>query len=469
MLDSLKLVHDILWSSPLMMGLCAFSIGYLLYREWKYKESKALVACFWYFGLTAVLVCMNPILSKLLAHFSNDGYTFVRFTWLLPIFPLTAYALTLLILELPRKRRVVALAVVAGLILCAGEPWPTAIIKQENIYKITDSLKDACDAIATDCSDERPLVTVYIPDNNIYVDGSDANMRYFGVRQYAPQFILDYCTITPEQYKAKGFSYEGNLLNYGQYVICDRNENLYREVSRIGYELLKETKDLAVFKNTVQATIYLVRHGQTEANVEEQIIGVYESPLTEKGIRQAKAAGEALSGVTFDRAYSSPMQRAQDTAMYILQESHNWPMEVNVKMGLRDVNWGALEKSSWEDARAQYGEGLNTDMVFGPRESWEFVSPVQDADTMFTYFHNYCMTIREILTECYTDGMQDENLLITGHAIVGEWLEYILPTTEIPPIDNAGITILHYDGGAWRLETLNNTDYEEVKEIVGTR
>lgn len=469
MLESLKLLHNVLWSSTLMMGLCLASIGYLVYRGIKKQESVSLRICLLFTVLTGVLVCMNPILGKLLTRISGDKYTFIRLTWLLPVFALMAYAATRIILNFEGRKRFVACILVFGLILCAGRPWPSVYLKAENIYKVEDSLKDACDAIRTDCTHERPNVTVYIPDNNIYEDGSIANMRYFGVRQYAPEFVLDFTIVTDSQLQEENYTFAGNLWNMGEYVICPKNEVLQRELQRVGYELLQGLDDLAVFKNTVHMTIIFVRHGQTEANVNNVAVGMTESPLTSVGIEQAKAAGHSLKGVTIDAVYSSHLQRATETAQYVLQESGNDGLELHTTGYLADVNWGEAEGMSMDDIRRTYGIDPNVRNVFGPVEEEDFVGPIPNTNNLHDYVHNFHMNVQSAITECYVNGMNGGTILITGHSAAAQWMRYILPTTEMPDgLENASVSILHYECGAWSAETLNNTDYEEVAEIART-
>ncbi len=469
MLEPIRLLQNVLWSSTLMMALCFAAIGYLIYRGVKKEEPRTLQICLLFTVLTGVLACMNPILGKLLSRFSGDKYTFIRFTWLLPLFILMAYAATLLIMDLPYKARWIACVLIAGLILCAGEPIPPVYLRAENPYKITDSLKDACDAIHADAGEGRTTVNIYMPDNNIYEDGSVANMRYFGVRQYAPDFILDKTTVNEEQYSKSTFSYEDNLLNCSAYVICDRNEVLYREVEKMGYELLTETEDLAVFKNIAQFTVVFVRHGETEANVAEELVGVFESPLTDKGKKQATAAGKALSGLHFDRAYSSEKERTCDTARLVLDNSGNSDVDVRTMFYLGDINWGVEEGSTWEEIRSKYGADQDLHSIFGAIEDDTFDSPIENADSLYLYNLIYDTNVHKMLTECYVEGVHEGTILLAGHSIAAQWMRQILPTVEVPDgLDNAGVTILRYDGGNWSCVTLNNTDYEEVAEIVGT-
>ena len=70
---------------------------------------------------------------------------------------------------------------------------------------------------------------------------------------------------------------------------------------------------------SVSLRLVLVRHGLSSFNVEHRIQGRDDlSSLTEIGVEQARAAGSVLADVTFEAAYSSPLQRARDTAAHLL-------------------------------------------------------------------------------------------------------------------------------------------------------
>ena len=65
--------------------------------------------------------------------------------------------------------------------------------------------------------------------------------------------------------------------------------------------------------------LYFVRHGETMWNVENKICGCTDSPLTEKGLAQARQTGELLRrmGLPIDEVLYSPLSRAADTAQQI--------------------------------------------------------------------------------------------------------------------------------------------------------
>ncbi len=66
-----------------------------------------------------------------------------------------------------------------------------------------------------------------------------------------------------------------------------------------------------------ETTVVLIRHGETEWNLNERYQGHADSPLTARGLAQARAVALALEGETFDAFYSSDLGRAKRTASII--------------------------------------------------------------------------------------------------------------------------------------------------------
>ena len=66
--------------------------------------------------------------------------------------------------------------------------------------------------------------------------------------------------------------------------------------------------------------LVLVRHGQSQWNLENRFTGWIDVPLSPKGIEEAHEAGKALKGIKFDQAFTSDLKRAQDTLKIILEE-----------------------------------------------------------------------------------------------------------------------------------------------------
>lgn len=66
--------------------------------------------------------------------------------------------------------------------------------------------------------------------------------------------------------------------------------------------------------------IYLTRHGETKWNTENRLQGCGDSPLTEKGIRDAKLLGQRLANIDIETIYTSTSPRAVNTANIIRGE-----------------------------------------------------------------------------------------------------------------------------------------------------
>lgn len=86
--------------------------------------------------------------------------------------------------------------------------------------------------------------------------------------------------------------------------------------------------------------LYLLRHGRTLWNEEGRLQGRTDVPLSEEGRRSALAAGAALGNVSFDAAFSSPLQRARETAELILQGKN---VLIQTDARLIELSFGAAE------------------------------------------------------------------------------------------------------------------------------
>ena len=102
--------------------------------------------------------------------------------------------------------------------------------------------------------------------------------------------------------------------------------------------------------------LILVRHGQTEWNQLGRIHGRTDIPLNDTGIMQARAAGEWLSQRRIDAVYSSPMQRAFDTATEIARP-HGLPV-ISLD-DIIEIDFGLWEKKTADELKKLYPEYWN--------------------------------------------------------------------------------------------------------------
>ena len=98
--------------------------------------------------------------------------------------------------------------------------------------------------------------------------------------------------------------------------------------------------------------IYVIRHGETDYNVRRLFQGQINTDLNDTGRAQARAAAEKIRamGLTFDRVYSSPLQRAVETVEIITGKDSS---EIQTDDRLLEMNFGALEGQPFDrDSRA---------------------------------------------------------------------------------------------------------------------
>lgn len=97
--------------------------------------------------------------------------------------------------------------------------------------------------------------------------------------------------------------------------------------------------------------LYLMRHGQTNWNVEGRVQGWNNTPLNTKGIEQARTAGEKLAGEDIETVYSSDLRRAKKTAE-IVSAALDLPLHYTKR--LREMNFGKAEGVKKTDLAAKF-------------------------------------------------------------------------------------------------------------------
>ena len=86
--------------------------------------------------------------------------------------------------------------------------------------------------------------------------------------------------------------------------------------------------------------IYIVRHGQTELNQRSVLQGRSNHPLTDLGREQASAVGDAFreAGIVFDKVYTSPLDRAIETAKLVAGD-----VPIECEDALIEMDYGPYE------------------------------------------------------------------------------------------------------------------------------
>jgi len=116
------------------------------------------------------------------------------------------------------------------------------------------------------------------------------------------------------------------------------------------------------------ATLYIVRHGETEWNAAGRIQGHTDVTLSEKGRRQAGTLAQRLAEVPFHAAYASDLRRASETAQIIVGQ-RDIPLVTTPQ--LREYHKGVFEGLTNAEIERRYPEqfaaSVVNDLDFAPR------------------------------------------------------------------------------------------------------
>ena len=105
------------------------------------------------------------------------------------------------------------------------------------------------------------------------------------------------------------------------------------------------------------ATVCFVRHGQSEWNAARRFTGWTDVELTETGREEASVGGAALAayGLSFDRAYTSELRRAQETLSLVLHNSAQHSVPTMRHWRLNERHYGALQGRGKQDCVDEFG------------------------------------------------------------------------------------------------------------------
>jgi probable phosphoglycerate mutase len=190
--------------------------------------------------------------------------------------------------------------------------------------------------------------------------------------------------------------------------------------------------------------ICIVRHGETDWNVEKRIQGHIDIALNAVGVAQAAATAAGLAAHRFDAAYSSDLDRAWQTAQAIGQRQG---IEVRKAPGLRERNYGVLQGLTTAEIASRYPTAYshylarNTDHNFKTGESLsDFSARIVTAVEALALAHSgqalLLVSHGGVLDICYRRA--------TGRC---------LTAARDFPIPNAALNWFEVGEGGWRLLT----------------
>lgn len=184
--------------------------------------------------------------------------------------------------------------------------------------------------------------------------------------------------------------------------------------------------------------LYVIRHGESETNRARCWTGWVDALLTDKGRADAERAGKLIAEVKFDKAFSSDLARARETASIALRG-----MEYETDVLLREINLGKLggariDSFSKAEKNAFMKNGYSD---IGGESNKEFRKRIKD------FFRK-------------VEALPYENIVAVSH---GGWLRGALafvldsPTAKERVVcNNCAIGVFEYKNGIWKLYSWTN-------------
>ncbi|MBI4418490.1 MAG: 2,3-bisphosphoglycerate-dependent phosphoglycerate mutase [Ignavibacteriales bacterium] len=102
--------------------------------------------------------------------------------------------------------------------------------------------------------------------------------------------------------------------------------------------------------------LVLLRHGESQWNLENRFTGWVDVPLSPKGEQEARQAGEKLKNYKFDKAYTSVLKRAIDTLDIVLKILGQQDIPIEYDQALNERHYGALQGKNKAEIGKEYGE-----------------------------------------------------------------------------------------------------------------
>ncbi|RMH32724.1 MAG: 2,3-bisphosphoglycerate-dependent phosphoglycerate mutase [Nitrospirae bacterium] len=103
------------------------------------------------------------------------------------------------------------------------------------------------------------------------------------------------------------------------------------------------------------AQMVLLRHGESQWNLENRFTGWIDVPLSPKGEQEAREAGEKLRSFRFDCAFTSVLTRAKETLRIVLEVIGQTDIPVEENPALNERHYGELQGLNKDETAQRYG------------------------------------------------------------------------------------------------------------------
>ncbi|MGJ7913085.1 histidine phosphatase family protein [Neobacillus sp. LXY-1] len=199
--------------------------------------------------------------------------------------------------------------------------------------------------------------------------------------------------------------------------------------------------------------IYLTRHGETLWNTEKRLQGWKDSELTEKGVNSALRLGDRLFNTEFNAIYTSPSQRAFQTAKYIAGERN---IPIFMEENLKELYFGAWEGRNEADIEQNYKNEYynfwNLPHLYNHK--------LHQGESLTDLKRRVVESFNRIISENH-----DGNVLIVSHAVaIKTIISYVMNKSienlwDPPFIYGTSLSIFNWDGEKMEVQMLGDTSH----------
>jgi len=193
--------------------------------------------------------------------------------------------------------------------------------------------------------------------------------------------------------------------------------------------------------------ILVIRHVETQSNVEGKLQGHLDSALTDVGKLQAKALAARMPAFEIDALYSSDLGRALATAEEI---SRTTGKTVIQNPRLRERAYGVLEGLRWDEARLKFPE-----IHDGYRNDPEYVIP--NGESLRQLFHRVAAVMTDLAAE-----HEGRRIAVVSHGgFIACLFRFVVELSLSHPrkarLPNAAINAIDYQDGNWMVRSWGDT------------
>lgn len=190
--------------------------------------------------------------------------------------------------------------------------------------------------------------------------------------------------------------------------------------------------------------LYIVRHGQTEWNLEGKFQGWLNSPLTTAGIDSAKKLGEHFKTIDFEAFYTSPLERAKQTLEIAIGDGGNIICDERIK----EICLGRWQGMLISDIQKHYPEEYKS-YYFSP-ESFQ----IEGGESYFDLYSRVTSFLNDIQMRHFENGKKKKILVVT-HGITLMMLQLIFGGETIEKLtryqvpNNSQVHVYRFDGSEY--------------------